>query len=470
MHIKNFKNYKIDCELFEKNLIAETQLLKKWFTKSCFKSESMNAGAEIEFLILDKDYQLSPHNLFFTKQLKNKELVREAGTTQLEIDTPVFPLKDNFLSLLHQNILATWNQCRELALNSQHHLALIGSMPQNDPSFFKLFYITPKNIFILMNELVAKYRKGVPMCIHIKGIKENLLLFPESLAIEGLICSLQLHIEVPQHQLAHYFNIIQILSAPLLALSSNSPYFGGKHLWSETRIGIFEQLYTFPFSLHKTVFFEPNYLQDTLFPIFKNNIKNFPYLLPLATSEEPIDNMFHVRCQNSCIFRWNRPILAFNKQNEPYLRIEHRILSTGPTVVDMIANAAFFYGITYYFANKLPPLTNLITHEFILKNFYAAARDGLEAKLSWNTGKIKANTLLKTLLPLAFKGLKDLGINATDAHLYLDIIKTRLDKNQNGSMWQEKYLMKYKNDFNGLMEQYIKNQYSETPVADWSLN
>lgn len=470
MHIKKIGNYKIDCELFKKNLAAETQLLKEWFAKDCFKSESINGGAEIEFLILDKDYRLSPHNLFFTRKLNIQELVREAGTTQLEINTPVFPLKENFLSLLHQSILAIWNKCCEMALNSQHHLALIGSIPQADPALFSHLYITPEKIYILMNEFVAKYRKGEPLSIHINGAKESLLLYPESLAIEGLICSLQLHLEVPQHQLTHYFNIIQLLSAPLLALSSNSPYFCGKHLWSETRISIFEQLYTFPFPLQKTVFLEPNYVQNTLFSIFKNNLNNFPYLLPLAAYKESINQMFHVRCQNSCIFRWNRPILDFNRQNEPFLRIEHRVLSSGPTVVDMIANAAFFYGITYYYANNPPSLSSLISHNSILKNFYESARYGLEARLNWSSGKIKASTLLKNLLPLASKGLEDLGVNTLEAHFYLDIIKTRLDRNQNGSIWQENYLAKHKNDFNSLLEQYIKNQYSEIPVAEWSLN
>lgn len=67
MRIKKIENYKIDCELFKRNLIAETQILEKWFTKNYFKSELMNAGAEIEFLILDEEYQLTPHNIFLLK-------------------------------------------------------------------------------------------------------------------------------------------------------------------------------------------------------------------------------------------------------------------------------------------------------------------------------------------------------------------------------------------------------------------
>ncbi|QMT59833.1 glutamate-cysteine ligase family protein [Legionella sp. PC997] len=470
MHIKKMEEYKVDCELFEKNLIAETLLLEEWFAKDYFKYEAMKAGAEIEFLILDKHYQLTPDNLFFTKKIRIQELVQEAGRSQLEINVPVLPLKDDFLSKLHQSILTIWNKCCETAFNSQHHLALIGSIPQVDPAFFSPLYITPQNIFILMDEFVAKYRNGESLSIHLEGEKENLRLFPESLAIEGLICSLQLHLEVPNRQSTHYFNIIQILSAPLLALSSNSPYFAGKRLWSETRIGIFEQLYTFPLPLKKTVFFEPNYFKENLFPIFKNNFKNFPYLLPLASYKDPINNMFHVRCQNSCIFRWNRPILDFNQQHEPYLRIEHRVLSSGPTIIDMVANAAFFYGITFHYANHLPSLSSLIHQESSLKNFYEAARFGLEARLNWSHGKIKASTLLKDLLPLALKGLEELGINHLEARFYLDIIKTRLERNQNGSIWQEQYLAKHNNNFNSLLEQYVKNQYSETPVAEWSLD
>ncbi|MCW8418655.1 glutamate-cysteine ligase family protein [Fluoribacter dumoffii] len=467
MKINKIENYQIDKELFKKYLVVETQLLEQWFSKDYFKFETLNAGAEIEFLILDSKYQLSPHNLFFTNKLKSQPVVREAGTAQLEINTPVFPLQDNFLSLLHRNVLSTWKECCNVARTTQHNLALIGSIPQADPAFFKLLNCTPENLFLLMNDVATQYRQGKPLSIHMKGKRDTLQFHPESLAMEGLICSLQLHLQVPPHQLTRYFNIIQLLSAPLLALSSNSSYFCGKNLWSETRIGIFEQLYTFPSPLKHTVFFEPHYFQDTLFPIFLNNI-GFPYLLPLAAYEEPRNHMFHVRCQNSCIFRWNRPILAFNNENEPYLRIENRILSTGPTVVDMIANAAFFYGITYYLANNSPFPDTLVSNESLIKNFYAAARHGLDATLHWNNHQIQTNTLLKTLFPLAVKGLQDLGINSVDVHFYLDIIKTRLDKKQNGSIWQEKYLQKHNNDFDSLIEKYVKNQYSETPVGDWN--
>lgn len=469
MFIKKLSQFKVDPNLFYQHLFLETQLLNTWIKENNFQRGELKGGGEIEFLILDKNYQLISQNELYVKNLKTPNVVLEAGSSQLEINTPVLPLTDNFLSTLHQCILTIWDKCCSQAKKNNHHLALIGTMPKVDEQFFFSRYITPQDDFLLMNESITQYRKGDPLLINLKGPKEKLRLSPPSLAIEGLLCSFQLHLEVPSTQLTHYYNIIQILSAPLLALSSNAPFFYGKKLWCESRIGIFEQIYKFPPPFHNTVFLEPNYFHESIFPIFEKNLKDYPYLLPIVAFKEPIDNMFHLRCQNSCIFRWNRPILDFNKQHEPFFRIEHRALSTGPTVVDMIANTAFFYGIVYYFANTSVSLSSLVNPKNMLYNFYEAARFGLSAQLKWNGSSTESATLLNNLLPLALQGLKKLGINSLDAEYYLNIIKTRLASKQNGCAWQQKYISKNNNDFEGMLAQYIKNQYSETPVGEWEI-
>lgn len=468
MYINNNEHYEVDEKLFKHYLTKETHLLQNWFKNDYLKNDSLKAGAEIEFLLLDKDYKPLAQNVSFVEQLKDPLVVAESGASQLEMNTKALAIEGNFLSELHKNILTSWRKCCDLAQKSDYHLALIGSMPQNAEDLSNDSYITPQNDFYLMNDYTAKYRGGTPLVINIKGPKDNLVIRPESLAIEGLICSFQLHLAVKQNQASTYYNMIQILSAPLLALSSNAPFFYGKNTWSESRIAVFEQIYSFPRLARKTVFFEPHYLEQTLFPLFQDNVHEFPYLVPIVDYKEPEEHMVHVRRQNGCLFRWNRPILDFDEQRQPYLRIEHRSLSSGPTMIDMVANAAFFYGIVFYFANQAStPLP--INLKQAMGNFYQAAKLGLNARFRWNKVWVAADTLLKNLLPLAAKGLCLLGISQKDIHYYLQVIERRLINKQNGSSWQQGYIAKYGRDFQGMLEQYLKNQYAEIPIGEWEL-
>lgn len=467
MYLCKNKNYEVNPQLFSSNLTKETVLLKKWFSGKYFSSQALQAGTEIEFLMLDKEYKLSPNNISFVEQLNEPLVDLEAGSSQLEMNSPALTISDNFLSTLHRNSMSVWEKCCSLARQQNYHLVLIGSMPQTSKNHSKWSYITPHDDYYLMNDRTLQLCKDQRLVIDIAGPKDHLHLKPESLAIEGLICSFQLHLAVKQTEAAAYYNTIQNLSAPLVALASNAPYFYGKHTWSESRIAVFEQLYHFPLPTKDTVFFEPHCLKDSLFELFQKNTQNYPYLVPIIDNEFK-NHMSHVRRQNSSIFRWNRPIIDFNQKDEPYLRIEHRSLSSGPTIVDMIANAAFFYGIVYYFV-KHHRFSAAAANQQALHNFYHAAQHGLQAQINWNGKSINVCEVLKELVPLASKGLEQLGINQVDRISYLDIISKRLANKQNGSNWQQAYIQKYGKNFSNMLADYLKNQYKELPVSDWNL-
>ena len=40
------------------------------------------------------------------------------------------------------------------------------------------------------------------------------------------------------------------------------------------------------------------------------------------------------------IWRWTRPLVGFEADGRPHLRIEHRVVPAGPSVLDSVANAA----------------------------------------------------------------------------------------------------------------------------------
>ncbi|CDZ77719.1 Glutamate-cysteine ligase family 2(GCS2) [Legionella massiliensis] len=463
----------IDYSDFDKRLLIETALLENWFIDKIFIERGLEIGAEIEFFLLDNNYAPSPNNLKFIELVAEPHLVCEVGSAQLEINTEHFNFTANCLTGLHQNILEYWKKCHDLARKNNYHLALIGSLPTATEIHHQLNFMTDKKRYHLINSCMSEQRGGKPISINIEGV-ENLRLEPGSLAMNGLISALQPHMQIGLSQSVRYYNVAQAIAAPVLAIASNSPFLLGKHVWSDTRIASFDQVKTLQHfdkaRGFKSCLFGLNYLNDSFFELFEQNYQFFPRLLPEVVPNIPPEFMFHVRRQNGVVYRWNRPIIDFNEQNQPYLRIEHRGPSTGPTVIDMVANAAFFYGLLNYYAVQSTPINYLLPFHFARKNFFNAARYGLDAQLKWFLGgDVSACELIKNLIPLARKGLQIFDIQAADINFYLDLIDRRVNNKMNGSIWQCKFIKKYGNDFYNMMAAYLENQYQEIPVSEWKI-
>ncbi len=226
-----------------------------------------------------------------------------------------------------------------------------------------------------------------------------------------------------------------ILSAPLVSLSANAPFLFGQPLWHETRIAIFEQSIEQAgddAALHR-VTFGTGYAGDDPTAIFAENLENYPALLPIAGENEA--EFPCLRLHNGTIWRWNRPLVGFDADGTPHLRIEQRVMPAGPSVIDMIANAAFYYGAVFMLADrcKVPELPFAAARE----NFYAAAKHGIGAELTWFDGKRHpARDVLAALVPLAREGLRHRGVSAAHIDRYLDVIEQRIASGQNGAAWQ----------------------------------
>lgn len=65
---------------------------------------------------------------------------------------------------------------------------------------------------------------------------EHLRVTHKDVMLEAAATSLQIHIQVPQALAVRYYNASILLSAPMVAVSANSPCLFGKKLWQETRI------------------------------------------------------------------------------------------------------------------------------------------------------------------------------------------------------------------------------------------
>lgn len=464
---------KIDYSGFDSRLLAETTLLENWFIDKVFGERELAIGSEIEFFLLDSHYNPAPDNLHFIELVKEAYLICEVGTAQLEINSKHYNFSGDCLTKLHDNILQCWRHCCEVAKKNNYHLALIGSLPTATEEHHQRHFMTKKSRYHLLDFCMAEQRGGGPIRIHVNGA-ESLFLHPESLAVNGLISAFQLHMQIGLSQSVRYYNVAQAIAAPVLAIASNSPYLFGQEIWSDSRIATFDQVMTLlDFDRgrkFKCCSFGSHYLSDSFFELYEQNVQFYPRLLPETARDLSPEAMFHVRRQNSVVYRWNRPVIDFNSRNQPHLRIEHRGPSVGPTVIDMIANAAFFYGLLNYYAIQTPPIEQLLPLPFARRNFFNAARAGLNAQFKWFLGQdISARELIKSLIPLARKGLQAFGIHSADIQFYLDIVERRVALQTSGSDWQCRFIEKYGKDFHHMMATYLENQYQELPISEWKI-
>jgi hypothetical protein len=326
-----------------------------------------------------------------------------------------------------------------------------------------------------LNEQVLRLREGRPLELDISG-REHLKVSHSSVMMEAATTSFQLHIKVHPRKAMRAYNASIIASAPMVAVAANSPYLFGHELWDETRIPLFEQSVAvggFAGASHgplRRVTFGSGYVRDSILECFVENEQHYPVLLPMRF-HDGLEQMSHVRLHNGTIWRWNRPLIGFDYDGIPHLRIEHRVVPGGPTILDMIANAAFFYGLMEaLMAAEIPPEQQL-DFSVARDNFYTAAHHGMEAHITWLDGTrgTVRHLVLTRLLPMARLGLERLEIDVADIDRYLGIIEARVETGQTGSVWQRAYAQRHDADLVEMTQVYRQNQDSGTPVHKWAL-
>lgn len=463
-----------DFKLFERQLQQETEELKRWFSDGAFVAEGLTAGFEMEAWLIDEDQRPAPVNEAFFRRSRSPMIVPELAKFNIEFNVEPQPLNGAALAKLRKEIDSTTALCRDIAAQMGIDVVMMGILPTLTETDVTLANMSQSERFRALNEQVLRLRKGQPLNLTIQGA-EHLRVSHFDVMLESAATSFQIHLQVPPEQAARYYNASTIVSAPLVAACANSPFFYGKDLWDETRIPLFEQSValqgcdTSDCETLRRVTFGNAYIGESLFEAFAENLRCFPVLLPARLEETT--PMAHVRLHNGTIWRWNRPLIGFDEQGRPHLRIEQRVVPAGPSVADSIANAAFYYGLVHELATQDRPPETQLPFPAARENFYKAARLGLRASIPWLDGQSVPVTqlIVESLLPLARRGLERLDIARDDINDYLGIIEARVRSGRNGAGWQRAYVAKYGLDAAPLTATYLANQIQGTPVHEWSL-
>jgi gamma-glutamyl:cysteine ligase YbdK (ATP-grasp superfamily) len=461
-----------DFRRYQQMLEDESALLKQWFEENRFECQHPVAGCELEAWLIDDHCVPAPVNVECLEELDDEDASPELSQFNIELNFPPLKLQDSALSDMQQAMQSGWDKLRVVAKHNNADGVLCGILPTVQEKHLSPDFMSPLNRYAALNEQVLLKRGGEPIHIDIVG-NQHLALDQYDVMLESATTSFQVHMQVPQSQAARYLNASMILSAPLVAVCANSPYLFGYDLWDETRIPVFEQSVAsggFAQAAHgplKRITFGNDYVRESLWECFEENLLHYPVLLP-HDFKQPAEKMAHLQLHNGTIWRWNRPLIGFINE-VPHLRIEQRVIPAGPTMVDMVANMAFYYGLVESLAQQDKPPEMLLEFALARDNFYKAAKHGLNARLHWLDGSniTIGKLVLEQLLELAWQGLERLGIEAADIKQYLGVIEQRVSSGQTGTSWQREFVARHGHDMNQLLHAYCERQYQGLPVHEW---
>jgi hypothetical protein len=479
-----------DRQRYRRKVRVCLDVFARMLSEARFHPERRSFGMEIELNLTDDAGEPALVNAAALEAIADPAFQTELGQFNVEINVAPRLLEGEVFSELEHDARASLNDAEERARTVGAHMMIIGILPTIGPQQLRAEVFSANPRYALLNEQVFAAR-GEDLEIAIDGV-ERLLIHADTIAPEAACTSVQLHQQVEPEAFARYWNAAQAIAGVQVGVAANSPFFCGKELWRETRIALFEQATdTRPEELkiqgvRPRVWFGERWI-TSIFDLFEENVRYFPSLLPVTEDEDPLETLergdvpqlAELRLHNGTIYRWNRPIYDVVR-DQPHLRVENRVLPAGPTVIDIMANAAFYYGLIRVIADDERPVWSQMSFSAAEENFHAGARGGIDAKLYWpGLGEVPAAELvLRRLLPLAHEGLERWGLATADADRLLGIIERRCVTLRNGAAWQSQVFHRLYDDKSldrgeALLEmtrRYREYMHSNQPVHEWPLD
>ncbi|MDT5039234.1 MAG: hypothetical protein QOE51_219 [Actinoplanes sp.] len=405
-------------------------------------------GLEIELNLMDARAQPAMRNAEILAGLGDPLFQAELGQFNLELNArPRLIAGDGFADYEYA-IQEALGRAEHRAQAAGSTIVMIGSLPTLTSEHLVLANLSANERYRALNAELAGAR-GEQFSVDIRGV-ERLQTANDSIADEAACTSVQFHLQVAPSQFAAYWNSSQAVAAIQVAVGANSPYLHGRELWAETRIALFEQATDTRNAELKAqgvpprVWFGERWISSVL-DLFEENVHYFPPLLPVLDPEDPVavlaaggtPQLGELRLHNGTVYRWNRPVYD-GSAGKPHLRVENRVLPSGPTVIDMLANAAFYFGLVRYLAEQEQPIWDKLPFAVAEDNFHVAARTGIAASVYWpGAGDVEVTELvLRSLLPKACAGLESYGVDPRHRDRLLGVIEGRCLGRRNGAVWQ----------------------------------
>ncbi|WP_309111821.1 glutamate-cysteine ligase family protein [Saccharothrix sp.] len=459
-----------------------------------FSFPRQQMGLEIELNLVDDSGRPAMANAEVLEKIDDPSFTLELGQHNLEVNVPPRELAGDETLDLERELKQTLSCADDKAHDAGTSLVMIGVLPTLRHEHFDRRWLSDSPRYALLNDQIFAAR-GEEVVLNMEGTPmpgraapEKLLSYAESILPEAACTSVQLHLQVAPDDFAAHWNAAQALAGVQVAIAANSPFLLGRALWHETRIPLFLQATdTRPVELKNQgvrprVWFGERWI-TSIFDLFEENVRYFPALLPETGDEDPLDvlgaggtpSLTELRLHNGTVWRWNRPVYDV-VDGVPHLRVENRVLPAGPTVLDTMANAAFFYGAQRALTTLERPLWTQMSFDAAEENLYAGSRHGMGAHLYWpGIGWVPPDELvLRRLLPLAHEGLRACGVSDEARERYLGVIEARCLSRRTGSSWQRETValleergVEREVALSAMLARYVELMHNGEPVHTW---
>ena len=481
-----------DYRRFELRLEECLVALERLLERPSFGTGQVTVGAELELCLVDGQGRALPRNQEVRAETADPRVVLEIDRFNLELNLTPAPLAgrpfaamaselDQALGIVHR--AAAWHGGR---------VAMVGILPTLRPGDLELAALSDAPRYRALNNGLRRLRQE-PFRVRISGA-DPLEVAADDVGLEGANTSFQVHLRVDPDRFADHFNAAQLATGPVLAVAGNSPTFLGHRLWQETRVALFKQAVDDRDAAGRSsrrvarVAFGTGWTRSGPLELLEESVRLHEPVLPVVGPEQPLDRLDRddgvpaleeLRLHQGTVWRWNRAI--YDPADGGHLRIEMRALPAGPTVTDMLANAAFLLGLTLALAPGAAATTRRFAFQQAHHNFYRAAQFGLAAELAWPTepgGRprtVAAPDLVRQLLPAARQGLEDAGVFPEEARELLAVIEARAASGQTGAAWQGLALATLERELGreralaAMLERYLEHQRAGQPVHSWPI-
>ena len=438
-----------ELRAFMKAILADVNAIERMLEEDRFETGIRRIGAEQEMFLLDRTGRTWNGASQMMKALDHPQFTYELAQFNLEANLKPQVFGGKCLSDMEVELRDLLQLARSTAEDQGGGIVLSGILPTLRRSDLGLDCMVQNPRYLALNNAMAQLRGG-EFQFRIRGVDEFNMTH-DNVMLESCNASFQVHFQVGPNEFAKLYNTAQAITAPVLAASTNSPLLLGNRLWRETRVALFQQSVDSRSAAHQVrgrrprVSFGDGWVRDSVLEIFREDIARFRVVLASDLDDDPsavldrdgVPDMTALRLHNGTVYRWNRACYGIS-DGKPHLRIEARAFPSGPTPVDEIATAAFFFGLMAAVSHEFEDVSRAMSFDDAKGNFVAAARLGLQANLTWFHGREYAaqDLIQNVLLPMAREGLQNAGVDQGDSERYLSIIGERSKRGRTGSRWQ----------------------------------
>ena len=447
---KNVANEANEMQMraFTKAVLNDLQALEKMLAGGRLEQNTLRIGAEQEMFLVDSAMHPAPLVMEILENADDERLTTEIGRFNIEANLTPLEFSGDCLSRLESELNEVFAIVKKAARNFKADAVLCGILPTIQQSDLVEANLTPTPRYTEMNRILT-HLHGDERLIHIKGLDE-LRLHLKDTFIEFCNTSFQIHLQVGINDFVSLYNWAQAVTAPVLASAVNSPLLLGHRLWHETRLALFQHAVDERSPTHHArnrqarVTFGRDWARNSILDVFHEDVARYRIIFSRELEENSLESLESGkipqlqawRMHNGTIWRWNRPCYGV-LNGVPSLRIEARFLPAGPTVLDEMANAAFFLGLMTALPEEFGDVTEKMSFDDAKNNFFSAARFGLKSQIVWLDGESHParRLILEELLPRVRRGLQKVGIKSDDIERYLGVLEERVAAEKTGARW-----------------------------------